>query len=106
MAGIVSFINLFRLIIEKKQISHNLELGVFTVVGTTGKPHAICLFLKECYHILAVRMSIGLEGSSQKKINLTQLRRNTRSRAERKSGRKVPRPGDYQLNSAPDSVSN
>ena len=39
-------------------------------------------------------MSIGLEGSSQKKINLTQLRRNTCSRAERKSGRKAPRPGE------------
>ena len=64
---------------------------MFTVVGTTGKPHAIRLFLKEsctcpatstCYHILAVCMSIGLEGSSQKKSNLTQLRCNTRSRAE------------------------
>lgn len=51
-------------------------------------------------------MSIGLDDKkSKKKINLTQLRRNTRCRADKKSGRKAPRPGDYEINPAPDSVS-
>ena len=90
----------YRHIIEKKQISQNQSLGVFTVIGTSGNPHAIRIFPKEsctcpstgrCYHILAV---IGLEDVSlQRKVNLTQLRRNTRARAEKKSGRKAPRPG-------------
>ena len=49
-------------------------------------------------------MSVGLEDmNSKKKINLTQLRRNTRSRADKKSGRKAPRPGDYDIVPAPDA---
>lgn len=97
-----------------RQISHNAELGVFTVLGMTGKPHAICLFPKEscscpatsmCYHILAVHMSIRLQFQEcgKRNVNLTQLSHNTRSESEKKSGRKAPRPGDYQVSSAPDS---
>ena len=105
---------LFRSVINKGHISHNQSLAVFTILGTTGKPHAVRLFPTEsctcpstsrCYHILAARMSIGLEDNSkQKKINLTQLRRNTRARAEKKSGRKAPRPGDYEVLPAPDAI--
>ena len=94
-------------------INLNQRLGVFTVIGTTGTPHAIKLFPKEsctcpstsrCYHILAVRMTIGLEDvNSRKKVNLTQLRRNVRSRNEKKSGRKRPRPNDYEVQAAPDA---
>lgn len=83
------------------------------MLGTTGNPHAIKLFPTEsctcpstsrCYHIIAVRMSIGLEDThSNRKINLTQLRRNTRGRMEKKSGRKAPRPGDYKIVAAPDA---
>ena len=85
------------------------------VIGTTGNPHAIRMFPKEsctcpstgrCYHIIAVRMSIGLEDvNSQRKVNLTQLRRNTRSRTEKRSGRKAPRPGDYYIEPAPHDAS-
>ncbi len=49
-------------------------------------------------------MSIGLEDvNSKRKVNLSQLRRNTRSRADGKSGRKVPRSEDYDVLPAPDS---
>ena len=104
-----------RSIIENGCISHNHKLGVFTVVGTSGNPHAVKLFPKEsctcpstsqCYHILAARISVGLEPTtSQKKINLTQLRQKTRSRRDKKSGRKAPRPGDYEVIPAPDAKS-
>ena len=87
---------------------------MFTVLGTTGKPHAVRLFPKEsctcpstsqCYHILAVRMSVGLEDfNSCRRINLTQLRRNTHPRTEKKTGRKAPRPGDYDVVPAPDAT--
>ena len=54
---------------------------------------------------MAVRMSVGLENiDSKKKINLSLLRRNTRSRSEKKSGRKAPRAGDYNIMPAPDSM--
>ena len=106
-----------RFIIEHNQISHNQSLGVFTVVGTTGNAHAVRLFPKEsctcpstnsCYHILAVRMSvIGLQDmNSKRKINLTQLRKNTRTRTAKRSGRKAPSPGDYDIKPAPDATTN
>ena len=69
--------------IENGTIGHDHKLGVFTVVGTGGSAHAVWLFPKEsrtcpstsqCYHILAARMSVGLEATgSHKKINLMQL---------------------------------
>ena len=103
-----------RFIIEHNQISH--IIGVFTVVGTTGNAHAVRLFPKEsctcpstnsCYHILAVRMSVGLEDmNSKRKINLTQLRKNTRPRTEKRSGRKAPQPGDYDIKPPPDATTN
>lgn len=83
------------------------------MIGSTGNQHAVRMFPKEsctcpstsrCYHILAVRMSIGLEDLDSKcKVNLTQLRRNTCARREKKSGRKAPRPGDYCIEPAPDA---
>ena len=103
--------NGFRLILDRKDISHNQELGVFTVLGTNGNPHAVRLFPSEsctcpstsqCYHILAIRMSVGLiDPNGKKRINLTQLRRNKRTR---KSGRKIPRVDDYDVIPAPDSM--
>ena len=104
----------FRLLISKKWVCHNPSLGTFTVKGTGGTPHAVILFPTEscscpsttrCYHIIAARHSVGLgTEDTKRKINLTQLRRNTRSRSEKKSGRKAPRPGDYGLTAAPDST--
>ena len=38
-----------------------------------------------------------------KKVNLTQLRRNARSRKKKKSGRQNPRPGDSDVLPAPDA---
>ena len=104
----------FRLLISKKWVCHNPSLGTFTVKGTGGTTHAVTLFPTEscscpsttrCYHIIAAWHSVGLgTEDTKRKINLTQLRRNTRSRSEKKSGRKAPRPGDYDLTAAPDST--
>ena len=104
-----------RAIIKCGKISHNEKLGVFTVLGTSGKPNVIRLFPTEscscpstsrCYHIMAVRMSIGLDTTSCKqKVNLTQLRRNNRSRKDKTSGRKRPRIEDFEVVAAPDSLS-
>ena len=94
--------NNFRSIIGAGKICHNEKLGVFTVEGTGGNAHCVRIFPKEsctcpstsrCYHIMAVRMSIGLDkpDDKPKKINLSLLRRNTRSRRDKTSGRKVLR---------------
>ena len=77
-------------------------------------PHVVTLFPREtcscpstsqCYHILAAKMCIGQDDMStgKKRLNLTQLRKNARSRKEKKSGRKRPRPGDCDVISAPDA---
>ena len=102
-----------RFLLEQGKISHNPRLGVFTAVGTGGSAHAVKLFpresctcpsTKQCYHILAAKMSIGMEDvQSRRRVNLTQLRRNARQRPKR-SGRKAPRPDDYEITSAPDAV--
>ena len=93
-------------------ITHNIQLGCFTVKAREGAPQAVQLFPKEtctcpaastCYHILACRMSLGMKvEDKQCTVNLTQLRSNARKRPEKKCGRKRPRPGD--ILPAPDSV--
>ena len=102
-------------LITDKKISFDSSLHTFTILGSGDKPHAVRLFPNEtctcpsttqCYHILAAKMSIGFDDDSKtpkKKINLTQLRRNARSRREKKSGRKIPRPGDIDVLPAPDA---
>jgi hypothetical protein len=48
---------------------------------------------------------MGLDNIDAKmKINLSLLRRNTRLRSDKRSGHKVPRAGDYQITTAPDSM--
>jgi len=78
-------------------------MGTFTVLGSNGKPHVVRLFPTEdcscpsvstCYHIVAVKISLGITVSKEpKKVNLTQLRWNTRGKTQKRSGRKRPRPG-------------
>ena len=60
-----------------------------------------------CYHILAARISIGMEDiNSCHKVNLTILRKNVRSKKDKTSGRKKPRVDDYDITPAPDSIKN
>lgn len=65
-----------------------------------------CPSTVECYHILAAKMYLGMDedAGKQKKINLTQLRRNSRKRKSKKSGRKIPRIGDCDVYPAPDAA--
>ena len=90
-----------------------MQLKVFTVAGSTGN-YVTTLFLKEtctcpakkdCYHILAAKLSIGMNMEAKKPayLNLTQLCRNSCSK-KRKSGRKRPREGDVEVIAAPDAA--
>ena len=86
-------------------------MKVFTVQGTCDV-HAVKLFPKqsctcpaksECYHILSAKLYMGMDlGKKQKKITMTQLRRNTRPRTNRKKGRKGPLTED-EVEPAPDA---
>ena len=102
-----------KLVVEQDRISYDVKLGTFVVVSSEGNPSVVKLFPSEtcscpstvqCYHILAAKLSLGIgTDKSKSRINLTQLRRNTRSRQDKKSGRKRPRPGDCDVIPAPDA---
>ena len=107
----------YRTIIDDGRISHNEKLRTFTVEGTGGNPHAVRLFPtpsctcptsgSSCYHILAAKISIGMEDINPcHKVNLTMLRKNVRSKKDKTSGRKRPRVDDYDITAAPDSIKN
>ena len=119
------------MLIKNGSISHDPKMGTFTLLGSTGKPHVVRVFPSEycscpsttlCYHIIAVKLSLGIPVNNEhKKVNLTQLRWNTRGpKNQKKAGRKRPRPGiikhmhqsficiiligDYDISPAPDSL--
>lgn len=91
------------MLVKNGSLSHDPKLGTFTVIGSSGKPHVVKLFPSEycscpstttCYHILGTKLSLGIDISvERKKVNLTQLRWNTRAKNQRKCGRKRPRQG-------------
>ena len=59
----------------------------------------------QCYHILAAKLSLGIENGAQdiKRFNLSQLRKNARAGIEKNSGRKRPRVDDLDVQPAPDA---
>ena len=83
-----------RKLIKDGKIAHNAQLKVFTVAGSTGnyvttlfpKETCTCPAKKDCYHILAAKLSIGMNMEAKKPayLNLTQLHRNSCSK-KRKS---------------------
>ena len=103
-----------RKLIEDGKIAHNVQLQVFTVVSSNGsyvvtlhpKESCTCPSKKYCYHIIAAKMSIGIkvESGQPKDVNLTQLHRNSCDKKAKKSGKKRPREGDYEVTAAPDAV--
>ncbi len=94
-------------VVRNNHISFDPKLHVFNVKGTTGVTRVVTLFPREtcscpstgdCYHILACKYSLGIQPTSKRGAppNLSQLRRNTRSKKDKKSGRKRPRPNDVE----------
>ena len=107
-------------VIFDKGITLVPEMGGFMVKGDSGNLYAVQLFPKEkcqcpatvrCYHIKAARQSINLPPDNEKnqKYNLNELRKRSRKKADKKSGRKKPRLGDLDTSKiipAPDSILN
>ena len=100
-------------VIEENKISYDFKLRTFTVMGSTC-PYVVTLHPKEtcscpsttqCYYILAAKMGIGSQKDPKlKRINLTQLYKNSRPKSSKTSGRKRPRPGDCDVIPAPDAA--
>ena len=103
-------------VISKGRKCHVSGMGAFMVDGSRGEKYSVTLFPKEkcqwpsygeCYHILVAKLSIVMpEASKSWVINMTQLKRNSRKRVDKKSGRKRPRLNDNELSTilpAPDA---
>ena len=92
--------------ISEGRICHVSGMGAFMVDGSRGEKYSVTLFPKEkcqcpstgkCYHILVAKLSIGMpEASKSRVINMTQLKRNSRKRVDKKSGRKQSRLNDNE----------
>ena len=101
-------------LISKNKIQHVPEMATFLVEGYEGrkynvqthpKPTCSCAATTTCYHILAVQMSCGINPTKDtRKLNLNRLKKNSRARADKTSGRKRPRKNDLDYTPAPDSI--
>ena len=103
------------LVLTENRVSFDPKLGVFIVRNSEGNHNAVALFpkqsctcasTKECYHIIAAKMSLHLHSKEVTSvINMTELQRNTRTRKEKKSERKkfTPAAADV-VNPPPDSL--
>ena len=92
-------------LVDENKITFNPKMHIFNVQGTHDV-RVVNLYPKErcscpanglCYHIVGVKLSLGAKESGRsKERNLTQLRKNTRSKKDKKSGRKRPRTNDIK----------
>ena len=106
--------SLARFIVDNNLITLVPQQGAFIVHGRKGK-YCVTLFPREtcqceststCYHILAAKISIGLEPVQKNRVvNLRALSKNSKKKIDKKSGRKQPRANDYviEFEPAPDS---
>lgn len=95
-------------VLKADNISFDTKLHCFNIKGLSGVTRVVTLFPKEtcscpstgmCYHIVAAKLGVGIPFpvSDKTQHNFTQLRRNTRSRKDKRSGRKRPRPNDIDI---------
>ena len=64
----------------------------------------LCPATAACYHIVAARRAVGIVAQEKRGLlNLTQLRRNKRKRADKTGGRKRPRTADVDVVAATDA---
>lgn len=95
-------------LIRNNKISFNPQMHIFNVQGTKEvrvvklhpKESCSCPATGTCYHIMGVKLSLGLnvpESTTSSKRNLSRLCKATRSRKEKKTGRKRPRPNDVHI---------
>ena len=98
-----------QIILQSGKILFDRKLHLFNVLGSGDRPYVVHHFPREsyscpssglCYHIIAVKMSIfkDTEVKQARQLNLTLLRKRTRSRKDKTSGRKRPHKADTDNN--------
>ena len=107
---------LVRLTVANGNMSFVQQQQAFMVTGIQGNVYAVALLPKEtcqcisttqCCHIVAAKMYIGDDIEKKPKVvNLRMLSKRSLKRKDKTSGRKKPRPNDYdnaEVLPAPDS---
>jgi len=99
-------------LVQTNRIRLDPQLATFICQGTI-EPRVVRLFptascscpaVDQCYHITAARIAVGIKDApSKRKVNLTQLRKNTRKRPDKTAGRKRPRVADEDVEPAGDT---
>lgn len=99
------------LIISERRLIYVDEMKCYVVNAFDGRNYAVttqpkedcrCVSSSMCYHIIACRIYEGnYEERRPCNVNLSLLKRKSRTRHDKLSGRKNPRPNDIQP--APDS---
>ena len=91
------------------------QASLFIVVGSKGDHYCVQLFPDQkckcsaspsCYHIVACQIAIGYDRTplkSKRTVKLTTLKKSRRKRGEKKSGGKVPKSYDIDVEPAADS---
>jgi hypothetical protein len=113
----LSQMSLAKFVIENNGVTHVPACNAYIVEGHNNKKYCVtlhpetcqCPSVSRCYHIIAVRMFVGLHvpmGNDNRKMNLRALSKRSLKRSDDKSGRKKPRVNDIDaiVNPAPDSV--
>ena len=106
---------LAKVVIKENRITNVPAQGSFLVSGTNGtKKYAVtlhpedcsCPSTRTCHHIIAARIAAGLPNIDApiNTISLTKLSKNSRKKADKKSGRKKARLLDVDVEPAPDSL--
>ena len=101
---------------EDKRVELVPKMSAFIVQSINQKTYSVQLFLKEkcncpstttCWYIIALKLSVGMHDVMPAKwtLNLSQPKRNSQTKVDKKSGRKWPRPNDTEIEilAAPDS---
>ena len=93
-----------KMAVKDGNITFDPKLHVFNVKGTSGVTRVVTLFPHEtcscpsagaCYHIIAVKLSVGIEVADKPSSkSLTKLRKCTQTKKDKRSGRKRPRVND------------
>ena len=92
------------------------HMSAFLVQSKNQKAYSVQLYPKETcncpsttayWHIIASKLSVGIHSAIPAKhtLNLSQLKRNSRTRVDKRLGRKQPRPNDTDIEIIPASDS-
>ncbi|KAK3108536.1 hypothetical protein FSP39_010086 [Pinctada imbricata] len=106
-----------RLVLDSNGVTHVPECNAFVVTGSNNQKYCVtlnpetcqCPSVSTCYHIIAVKLFVGLAVDDKKtEVSLRTLSKRSLKRSDKKSGRKRPRINDIDPDviPAPDSLIN